>query len=74
MYMNMKVLNYICGALGRKKSNAQCGIHVVFTGENGDLCTVCRDFFERRVGRHLEEAGKQVCCVGLVPRTSSQLL
>lgn len=46
----MNVLNLIYAALGRKKSDARCGIRVGFKGENGDLCIVCREFSERRVG------------------------
>lgn len=42
--------------------------------EKTDLCMVCREFFEGRVGRHMEEAEEQVCCGGLLPGLLPQLL
>lgn len=56
------------------KMDAQSEICVGFEGENRDLFMVCREFFEGRVGRHMEEAGEQVCCGGLLPGPLPQLL
>lgn len=55
------------------KTDAQCGSHVGFKGENRPLYGVS-GIFEGRVGRHMEEAEEQVCCGGLLPGLLPQLL